>query len=52
MNNRYQIEELDNGLIRVFDRFTYLSCCFNPDGTYRHGALSRGAAQAVAAYLA
>ena len=36
---RYRVEQLSNGLIRVFDYASKLSACYNADGTYRHGDL-------------
>jgi hypothetical protein len=36
---RYRVEQLPNGLIRVFDYASKLSACYNADGTYRHGDL-------------
>ena len=36
---RYSVEQLPNGLIRVFDLASKLSACYNADGTYRHGDL-------------
>jgi hypothetical protein len=36
---RYSVEQLPNGLIRVFDYASKLSVCYNADGTYRHGDL-------------
>jgi hypothetical protein len=39
MNNRYRVERLPNGLIRVFDLASKLSACYHADGTYRHGDL-------------
>ncbi|MDQ2998488.1 MAG: hypothetical protein M3R61_15750 [Chloroflexota bacterium] len=39
MNNRYAVEWLPNGLMRVFDRASQLSGCYHADGTYRHGDL-------------
>jgi hypothetical protein len=36
---RYQVEWMENGLIRVFDLASKLSACYNADGTYRHGDL-------------
>jgi len=39
MSDRYRIERLPNGLIRVFDLASKLSACYHADGTYRHGDL-------------
>ena len=39
MNDRYRIERLPNGLIRVFDLVSKLAGCYHADGTYRHGDL-------------
>jgi len=39
LNNRYAVEQLPNGLIRVFDRASQLSGCYHADGTYQHGDL-------------
>lgn len=39
MNYRYAVEQLPNGLIRVFDRASKLAGCYHADGTYRHGDL-------------
>jgi hypothetical protein len=36
---RYQVEWMENGLIRVFDLASKLSSCYNADSTYRHGDL-------------
>ncbi|MBA3716045.1 MAG: hypothetical protein H0W76_26955 [Pyrinomonadaceae bacterium] len=35
----YSVEQLPNGLMRVFSRASKLVACFNSDGTYRHGDL-------------
>ena len=39
MSDRYRVERLPNGLIRVFDQASKLSACYHADGTYRHGDL-------------
>ena len=39
MNDRYRIERLPNGLIRVFDLASKLSACYHADGTEWHGDL-------------
>jgi hypothetical protein len=39
MNDRYRVERLPNGLIRVFDLASKLAGCYYADGTYRHGDL-------------
>jgi len=39
MNDRYRVERLPNGLIRVFDLASKLAGCYHADGTYRHGDL-------------
>ena len=39
MSDRYHVEQLPNGLIRVFDFASKLSACYHADGTYRHGDL-------------
>jgi len=35
----YSVEQLPNGLMRVFSRASKLVACFNSDGTSRHGDL-------------
>jgi len=35
----YSVEQLPNGLMRVFSRASKLTACFNSDGTFRHGDL-------------
>ena len=35
----YAVEQLPNGLTRVFSRASKLVACFNSDGTFRHGEL-------------
>jgi hypothetical protein len=39
LNNRYAVEQLPNGLIRVFGRASQLVGCYHADDTYRHGDL-------------
>src|SRR6266540_2613542 len=39
MSDRYRVERLPNGMIRVFDLASKLAGCYHADGTYRHGAL-------------
>lgn len=39
MSDRYCVERLPNGLIRVFDLASKLAGCYHADGTYRHGDL-------------
>lgn len=39
MNNRYAVEQLPNGLIRVFDRASQLAGYYHADGMYCHGDL-------------
>ncbi len=39
VSRHYRIEQLPNGLIRVFDLASKLAGCYHADGTYRHGDL-------------
>jgi len=39
MSDRYRVEQLSNGLLRVFDYASKLVGCYHADGTYRHGDL-------------
>jgi len=39
VSDRYRVERLPNGLIRVFDLASKLAGCYHADGTYRHGDL-------------
>lgn len=39
ISERYRLERLSNGLLRVFDRASKLSACYAPDGAYAHGDL-------------
>ena len=39
MSDRYRVEWMENGLIRVFDYASKFSGCYNADGSYRHGDL-------------
>ena len=49
MNDRYRIERLPNGLMRVFDVASKLSACYHADGTYRHGDLRAATLDALLA---
>lgn len=49
MNNRYSVERLQNGLIRVFDRASKLSACYHADGSYAHGDLRAATLDALLA---
>ena len=39
VSRHYRIEQLPNGLIRVFDLASKLAGCYHADGTYAHGDL-------------
>ena len=49
MNQRYSVERLPNGLIRVFDRASKLSACYYADGSYAHGDLRAATLDALLA---
>ena len=38
--DRYRVEQLPNGLVRVWDHAAQISGCWNRDGTPRHGDLA------------
>ncbi len=49
MSDRYRVEQLPNGLIRVFDLASKLAGCYTADGDYHHGDLRAATIDALLA---